>query len=267
MTARSTLRNRTKQLLAEDRLAIGMLVRLVSVPGIAHIAKASDHDFLFIDTQHAAIDPEAVGAIAQLAAACGVTPLVRVRSADDPDVSRLLDAGAMGIIAPDIGTAEQARRLVDACRFAPSGRRSLGGAPPGFGLEGAAPLDITETLNRETLVVCMIETREGVDNIEDIAGVAGVDVLHVGCNDLLLDMGRPGDFACAELEDAVDAVIAACRASGKVAGLGGDRDPERRRGYIEKGVRFVSSQSDAVMLLTEARRYGREIRAAAAPPR
>ena len=89
-----------------------------------------------------------------------------------------------------------------------------------------------------------------------------MDVLHVGCNDLLVDMGKPGAFGESEIMDAVARVIAACRKAGKFAGLGGDRDIGRQAKLIEQGIRFVTTQSDLAFLMAEATRRVDELRKA-----
>lgn len=251
--------NRVKRRLATGQIAVGMIVRLARVPEIVTVARVTGHDFLFIDAQHVLFDLETIGAMCQLAVMNEVTPIVRVRSYLDPDIGRLLDGGAMGIIVPDVATAEQARRVVEACRYAPLGRRSFANPLPGSPMDGLS----TAALDAETLVVCMIETREGVANVEAIAATEGVDVLHVGANDLLLDMGLPGAYASDEMAAAMDKVISAAAASGKWAGLGGDRDAARLLAYMRRGVRFFSSQTDMAMLVAEARRTVEAFRSAA----
>src|ERR1700680_3018807 len=100
-----------------------MIVRLARSGDVVRIAKSSGHDFIFIDAQHSLFSPETIGAMAQGGLVCGTAVLVRARSCDDPDISLLLDNGVSGIIFPDVETAAQAKRAVDACRFAPVGER------------------------------------------------------------------------------------------------------------------------------------------------
>jgi len=187
---------------------------------------------------------------------------VRARSCDDPDISLMLDNGVSGIIIPDIDTAAEAKRAVAACKFAPIGQRSVAGGYPNFDYRPLPLSHSTRVLNDSTLVVCMIETREGLGNVEDIAAVAGVDVIHVGCNDLLAAMGKAGAFGDPEVVAAVERVIAVARAHGKFAGLGGERDLERQLGFIRKGVRFVTTQTDIGFLMAEASRRTEQIRQA-----
>src|SRR5437763_1745049 len=156
--------------------ALGMTVRLGHSGDLVRIAKGSGHDFIFIDVQHSLFNVETVGHMAQVALGCGIAPMVRVRSVDDPNVSLYLDNGVTGIIFPDVNTAAEAKRAVDAAKFAPIGKRSVCGGYPHFNFR---PVPLTESvpaLNDAAMVVCMIETLEGLENVEAIAAVKGVDV-------------------------------------------------------------------------------------------
>jgi 2-keto-3-deoxy-L-rhamnonate aldolase RhmA len=232
------LKNPVIERMRAGDVSLGMIVRLARSGDIARVAKTTGHDFIFIDGQHALFSVETIGHIAQTALAIGVAPLVRVRSCDDPSISLVLDNGATGIIFPDISTDAEARRAVNACKFPPVGKRSVGAGYPNFDFRPVPLTQAVPALNDATLVVCMIETVEGLANVEAIAAVDGVDVLHVGCNDLLTAMGMPGKFA----------------------GLGGERDMERQLSFIKSGVRFVTTQTDIGFLMAAANQRTAEIR-------
>jgi 2-keto-3-deoxy-L-rhamnonate aldolase RhmA len=252
--------NPAKERMKSGDVALGLIVRLARSGDIARIAKTSGHDFIFIDGQHAIFSRETIGHIAQAALDCGIAPLVRVRSCDDPDIPVLLDNGVSGIIVPDVNTAAEAERAVRAAKYAPIGRRSVGGGSTVFD-HAAIPLaESIRILNDLTLVVCMIETRRGLENVDEIAAVDGVDVLHVGCSDLSVALGKPGAYGDPEITAALDRVIGAANRNGKFAGLGGDRDLERQVGYIRKGVRFVTTQADLALLLSAATEKATAIR-------
>src|SRR5215475_15639290 len=119
----ASLTNPVKDKLRAGDIALGITVRVGRSPDIARIAKATGHDFIFIDGQHSIFNLETIIAIAHTALAIGVAPLVRVRGVDDPDVSLLLDNGVTGIIYPNVANAEQARQAVDICKFPPLGKR------------------------------------------------------------------------------------------------------------------------------------------------
>ena len=255
------LTNPVKETLRAGGIALGMTVRLGRSPDIARIAKATGHDFIFIDTQHSIFDLETITAIAHTALAIGVVPMVLVRGIDDPDVSLLLDNGVTGIIYPDVADAAQARRAVDICKFPPIGKRSVVGGYPHFDFR---PVPLTESLpqlNESCLLVCMIETVEGLGNVEAIAAVDGVDVIHLGSNDLLADMGKPGKFDDPYILAAQDRVIKAARDNGKFAGCGGNRDVERQLGAIRRGAQFVTTQTDVGFLAAAAGQWTAGVRA------
>ncbi|MDB5368551.1 MAG: hpcH/HpaI aldolase/citrate lyase family protein [Roseomonas sp.] len=248
--------------MAAGGVAIGMIVRVARTGEIARIASVTGQDFIFIDMQHALFSTETVGHIAQTALGCGITPLVRVRSVNDPDIAVLLDNGVTGIIFPDVNTPEEARACVQACKFPPLGRRSAAGGYPAFNTAAVPLADAIPLLNASTLVVCMVESRQAVENAEAIAAVPGVDVLHIGCNDLLIDMGKPGAFTDPALQDAIRKVIAACERQGKYAGLGGDKDRKRQGEYLRQGIRFTTMTSDAGFVVAGAAQCVEELRAA-----
>lgn len=254
--------NPVKARMQADEVALGMNVRLGRSGDIARIAKASGHDFVFIDLQHSLFSLESVGHIAQAALGCGIAPLARVRSVDDPDTSLLLDNGVTGIVFPDVNTADEARRGVDAAKFPPVGKRSVAGGYPHFDFRPVPVGEAVKALDAATLVVCMIETPEGLNNVEAIAAVPGVDVIHVGTNDLLTNMGKPGRFGDPQIMAACDRVMAAAKAHGKFAGIGGDRHLERQLGYIRQGARFMTTQTDIGFLMAEASRVTGELRRA-----
>ena len=186
--------NPVKARMQAGEVALGMPVRLARSGDVARIAKTTGHDFIFIDCQHSLFDLETIGHIASTALGCGIAPLVRVRGIDDPDVSLLLDNGVMGIVYPDVNTAAQARKAVDICKFAPLGKRSVTAGYPHFDYRSVPLTESVPQLNDSCLLVCMIETVEGLENVEAIAAVDGVDVIHLGSNDLLANMGKPGKF-------------------------------------------------------------------------
>jgi 2-keto-3-deoxy-L-rhamnonate aldolase RhmA len=222
--------------------------------------RASGHDFLFIDVQHAIFSLETIGHIAQAALGCGIAPLVRVRSVLDPDIALMLDCGVTGIVFPDINTAEDARLAVRTCKFAPVGRRSVTTGHPLFDYRPIPQSRTIPLLNAGTLVVCMIESLEGLANAEAIAAVDGVDVVQIALTDMLADMGKPGEYGDPEALAAVSRVTRAALAHGKFAGVGGDNELARQRIFIRDGVRFITTQSDGALLLASASRVAAGLR-------
>jgi len=254
------LTNRVKERMQAGGVALGMTVRMGRSADIARIAKATGHDFIFIDAQHSIFDLETIAAIAHTAVAIGIEPLVRVRGIDDPDVSLLLDNGASGIIYPDIASAAEAKKAVDTCKFAPLGKRSVVGGYPHYDYRSVPLSESVPDLNNACLLVCMIETVAGLENCDAIAAIDGVDVLHVGSNDLLVNMGKPGKFDDPAILAAQDRVIASAKAHGKIAGCGGNRDIERQVAAIRRGAQFITTQTAIGFLAAAAQAWTSGVR-------
>jgi 2-keto-3-deoxy-L-rhamnonate aldolase RhmA len=259
-----SLPNPVKECFKTGQPALGMLVRLGRTGDIARLAKTTGHDFVLVDMQHALFNVETAGHIAQAALGCGIAPLARVRSCDDQDTAVLLDNGIMGIVFPDVNTAAEAKRAVDRAKYPPIGRRSVAGAFTMFDFRAIPTADSVRALDDNTLVVCMIETPEGLANVDAIAAIPGVDVVHVGSSDLLTAMGTPGAFGTPEHIAALDKVIAAAKKHGKVAGVGGDRNIARQVDFIRKGAGFLTTNSDIAFVLAEGSRVTGELRKALA---
>jgi 2-keto-3-deoxy-L-rhamnonate aldolase RhmA len=256
--------NPVKVKLKAGEPVFGMSVRMVRSADIARIAKATGHDFLFIDIQHSIFDTETIFSISQTAIAIGIAPFVRVRSLHDPDVSLMLDNCVQGIIYPDVNTAEEARHAIDICKFAPLGRRSVTGGYPMFNYAAMPLSQSIPLLNETTLVGAMIETVEGLENVEKIAAVPGIDVVHVGTNDLLVNMGMAGQFDALEIVEAQARVNRACAANGIAAGCGGNRSIERQAKAIRNGAQFLTTQADTAFMSSAARSWTDGLRAALA---
>jgi 2-keto-3-deoxy-L-rhamnonate aldolase RhmA len=219
---------------------------------VARVMKTAGYDFLFIDLEHGAASVETAFQISVAALDAGIAPLVRVPHGELAMGTRCLDAGGLGLVIPHVDSADEARAMVDAFKFAPLGRRSIGGAYPQFGFASVPAAEVVSGLNDATLVVAMIETPRAVQNAEHIAAVPGIDVLLMGTNDLCLEMGIPGKLEDERVVSAIDTVVAACRKHGKWPGLGGVYGRELMKRYVGRGMRFVLAGNDISLLLAAA---------------
>lgn len=249
----SVIPNAAKRRLEAGELALGIGLRQARTVDIATIAKTCDFDWMFIDMEHNSMDVDTAAQISMAALAAGVTPVVRVPGHEHHHASRLLDAGAQGIVVPHVDTADAARRVVSHCRYPPVGHRSIGGPQPQLGF-GAMPVsEAMRQVNEQILVVVMLETPQAIDNADAIAAVDGVDVLLVGFNDLCAEMGVPGDFAGERARDAYARVVSACHRHGRYPGMGGVYDHKIMPAFVGMGARFVLGGSDLAFLMAGAR--------------
>ena len=235
-------------------LALGLGVHHLRGAATPLIAKAAGYDWLFIDSEHGAISTQEIAQICLAALPAGVAPIVRVCSGALDEGTRALDNGALGIVVPHVDTVEQARALVDAFRFHPMGHRSAGGSLAQFGYRAPPAPELQRILNRELLVIPMIETPQAVENAEAIASIAGIDALLIGTNDLALEMGIAGQLGHDKVQAAYRRVAEACRKHGKVLGMGGVYEHELMARYVGIGARLILAGSDHALLLDGANR-------------
>lgn len=245
----STVPNHALRQLRAGKLAIGLGLRQARTVDIAQIAKTCGYDWLFIDCEHNSMDLDNAAQIASASLAVGITPLARVAGLEHWHASRLLDNGAQGIVFPHVDNAQEAERAASACRFPPTGKRSMGGGLQQLGFASLPLPDAARIVNEETLVVVMIESPQGVAQCEEIAAVKGVDAVLIGTNDLCFEMGIPGQFNDPRVAEAYRKVIAACRKHGKFPGMGGMYTPELLERHIAMGVQLVLSGSDFNLLM------------------
>ena len=247
-------RNLMKQKLAVGELVLCMNLRLARTVDIAMVAKAGGYDALYVDMQHAPYSIETTSTICAAALGIGITPLVRVPSHDGQWMSRVLDGGAQGVIVPDVESRAQAEAVVRHCRFPPVGRRSVMGLGPALGYRALPLGEFNSRLNAETAA--------GIDNAAAIAAVPGVDVLLIGSGDLTTDYGIPGQVDHPRLREAYERTAQACRAHGKVLGVGGIRhNVELQGALIRLGARFVIAGTDVNYVLAGARQDTTALRA------
>jgi 2-keto-3-deoxy-L-rhamnonate aldolase RhmA len=248
----SVVPNHALRQLRAGKLCIGLGLRQARTVDIAQILKTAGFDWMFIDGEHSSIEADTAAQIAAASLAVGVTPVVRVAGLEHWHASRMLDNGAQGIVFPHIDSADEARRAMNACRYPPLGKRSMGGGLQQLGFAAMPVGEAARIVNEETLVVVMIESPQGVENAEAIAAVPGIDALLIGTNDFCFECGIPGQFEHPKVVDAYRKVIAACRKHGKFAGMGGMYTPELLEKHIDMGVQLILSGNDFQLLLQAA---------------
>ncbi len=239
--------NPVKEKLLAGQPAFGAFGWEFLVPGLPQIVKAAGAEFLLIDMEHAGTSYETLKQQVALSRGIDLVPMVRVPANQYHYISRALDLGAMGIMAPMVGSAEEARHIVSCTRYPPDGRR---GAAFGFASDDYLGGSVTEKIkiaNARTLVICLIETEEGVRNIDEIAAVPGVDVLWLGHFDMTNFLGIPAQFDHPKYIDAIDRMVAAARKHNKVLGFM-SADDQWSRTYWKKGFRLFAYGVDSMLL-------------------
>lgn len=219
----------------------------IGSPFTAEIMAAQGYDAISIDMQHGALDYSAFLPMAQAMRASGVTIGARVPWLDPAAIMKALDGGALNIICPMINTADQAAEFVSYMRYPPQGQRSFGPTRAGFAMAG-----YSTPMNDEVLALAMIETAEGVANLEAIAATPGLNGIYVGPADLTLGTqeGRlpPGfDREEPEMVEIIQRIAKTCIANGINACLHCGT-PEYAARAIEWGYSLTTVSGDSRLL-------------------
>lgn len=221
--------NKFQQSIAARGTAAGHMIGDFGTRNIARIVAAAGLDFVMLDMEHTGFDTERIADLCAWFRSTDIAPMVRIPQGLYHFCARTLDAGALGIMVANVETPEQAKQIVDACKYAPLGRRgvALGGAHNDFVMP--EPVDYFQYANANTTVVTMIESPLGVANADAIAATPGVDMLWVGHYDLTQAMGIPAQFQHPDFLAALSTVTAAARAHGKQAGIQPGRVEDARQ--------------------------------------
>jgi 4-hydroxy-2-oxoheptanedioate aldolase len=246
------LTNHVKRQVRAGRAQFGSLLNFGD-PLVAEMMASVGFDWLLVDTEHGPIDLATVAQMFGMVTRYPVAPLARVHALSEENVKRVLDAGAWGVLAPNVRTREEAELLVAACTYPPAGVRSLGAGRFALSFKTDAPTYFARA-NDEILIMVQIEHADAIKNIDAILSVPGVDACYIGPNDLCASMGLAPSLEPPhrEFEDAVQAVLAAARRHGVAPGIHcATTDTVNRR--IAEGWMMVGLVNDQRLLSVAAK--------------
>ena len=232
--------------LRSDEILIGTLVSLPSAE-ICELLANIGYDWLFIDAEHGAFNPQQAQAMLQAAAP---TPcLIRVPSDETIWLKKALDIGAAGVIVPQVHTADQAREIISHCKYTPDGKRGIGiGRAHKYGIDFDRYIKYA---NQETAVVLQAESSEAVDNINDIVKLKGIDAILIGPYDLSASLGNPGEIDHPVVQAAINKIIKTCQNAKLAMGFFGVT-PESVLPYKQKGFTLLTIGMDTAFLINAA---------------
>jgi 4-hydroxy-2-oxoheptanedioate aldolase len=240
MAAR-TLRER----LSDGETTVGTF-QIIDSPMVSEIVGLAGMEFVIIDQEHGPLTAESAVGMCAAAERGGAAPVVRVRSNTEAEIQRALDVGAEGVEIPQIESRADAEAAVEAARFRPEGSRGLSPYVRAGGYRGGA--DYTERQNERVTVIVHIEGATGVENLDGIMAVEGIDVLFLGPYDMSQSIGIPGQVRDERVESLMAEVCDRAAEAGKTVGTYAD-DPEMARQWIDAGARYVATYVDAPALL------------------
>jgi 4-hydroxy-2-oxoheptanedioate aldolase len=255
------VRNNVREKLKRGEVVSSMTVRLVHGIEVVRIAKTAGFDSIYVDVEHSSFSLDTTGQICMAALEMDIAPFVRVPANTPEYISRVLDGGALGVIAPHIRSAEEARAVVRAAKFPPLGERGVSGGLPHLQYRTFPQDEAFAALNDATMVIVQFESAEAVAHAEDIVAIDGVDMVLIGTNDLLADLGLPGQFEHDKVREAYATAVRAARKHGKHVGVGGlSSRPQLVAEFVNMGARYVSTGTDLAFLLGAATERAKQVK-------
>jgi 2-keto-3-deoxy-L-rhamnonate aldolase RhmA len=252
--------NPLKQLLNASQVALGVGIRYFRSWEIAAMMASAGFDFLFIDSEHSAYGLETVSDLCRAATTAGITPVLRVPEIQYSLLSRPLDVGAMGLVIPHVDTRAEVEKVVAYTKYAPQGKRGMVSQIPHTDFTGAGVEAYTQWANTQLMNIIMIESAEGVANLDNMLQVEGIDVALVGSSDLSQELGIPGDYEHVRMVECYQHVLDTCRRWRVTPGLAGVGDLRLVQHWRDQGFRFLYCASETGLLVQGGRRVVQEMR-------
>ena len=252
-----------KQKLAAGEAVYGTMITECLRPELVTALAASGVDYFIVDTEHSPGDLHEIEALVRASRQFGIAPLVRVTDNVSFLITRLLDCGAAGIVAPRIDSAQEARRVVEAVKYAPQGRRGFGMRGILTDFSGASTAESIERSNRETIVVVQVESSESLADLDNIVAVPGIDATLIGPQDLSISLGVPGQLEHEKLNAAYRRVVEVCGRSPVAPGIHMG-DAARLSQLRTDGFRFLTYSTDLALMMKSLKEGLQVVRGAAA---
>lgn len=244
------MKNYLKEKIANQEKTIGVF-QVLGDASIAEIIGYAGFDYVLIDTEHGPFEVQAAQEYVRAAKLAQTTPLVRVKDQSRNSILKMLDIGAMGLVIPHLHEVEDIKQVVEYGKYYPVGNRGFGATSGNTFLTAEytkkGVRELFDVHNEESLIIPQCETKESLENIEEIVRVDGVDGIFIGPYDLSVSLGIPGETESPEIIEAVKRVVAACKAEGKFTIIYTDKVESIQANY-DLGVDSVTYSSDASIL-------------------
>ncbi|WP_333847021.1 HpcH/HpaI aldolase/citrate lyase family protein [Phaeobacter italicus] len=243
-------KNPFKEALAKGERQIGCWMSFADGQ-IAEIMGTCGFDWLVIDGEHAPNDIRSIRDQLIALTASPSHPVVRVPVGETWMIKQVLDAGAQTVLVPIVESADQARELVRACHYPPKGVRGVGATAARATMFGSVS-EYIQTADQEVCLLVQVENRAGIDALDEILQVEGIDGVFIGPADLSTDMGHQGNSAHPEVRAAIADAITRIKAAGIAPGILGVSE-EATQAYLDMGAQFLAVGIDVLVLAQNAR--------------
>jgi 2-keto-3-deoxy-L-rhamnonate aldolase RhmA len=247
-----TIRNPLKAKMARGEPVWGTFVFEYGSPAAPRILKAAGWDYILIDMEHAGFGIETVTNLLHVSSAAGLPAVVRVPEPERSLLCRPLDAGALGVMIPRVESKAQAEQIVRFTKYYPMGDRSVALGTAHNEYQRVVGRQFMREANAELLTIVQVETRRGIEHMDEILSVPGLDVAYIGPYDLSTSMGIPGELGHPQVVRAIDALLRGCRRHGVIAGNYVENVKDGKA-WVRRGMRFMTYGADFGLVVEQSR--------------
>jgi len=239
-------KNHLKKTLQGGKVVFGPFLKFTD-PAVVEIMRFAGFDFVIIDEEHGPISNESSQNLIRAAESVGITPIIRVGNNEEILILRALDIGAQGIEIPQINSKVDAERAIKSVKYSPQGERGVCRYVRAANYSSMDKFEYFKSANEETMIIAHIEGVEGINNLDEILSVSGIDVIFIGPYDLSQSLGIPGEVKHPLVIEKMKKVVSKCKESKVAAGTFAD-DIETARTWISLGVQYMAFSVDVGIL-------------------
>jgi len=239
-------KNNLKEVLKEGKNVFGPFMKFTD-PAAVEIMGFAGFDFVIIDAEHGPISMQNAQNMIRSAETANITPIIRVASNDEALILRALDIGAQGIEIPQINSKSQAIKAVKSVKYSPQGERGVCRYVRAANYSSMDKFEYFKSANNETMIIAHIEGVEGINNLDEILSVPGIDVIFVGPYDLSQSLSIPGEVNNPLVTEKMKEVVLKCRENKVAVGTFVD-DVKTAKFWVSLGVQYMSFSVDVGIL-------------------
>ena len=239
-------KNNLKKALHDSKIVSGPFLKITD-PAVVEIIGFAGFDFVIIDAEHGPISMENAQNMIRAAETVNITPIIRVGNNDEALILLALDIGAQGIEIPQINSSSDAVRAVKLVKYSPQGERGVCRYVRAANYSSLDKFKYFKSANEETMIIAHIEGVEGINNLNEILSVSGIDVIFIGPYDLSQSLGIPGEVNHPLVTEKMKEVVLKCKQNKVAVGTFAD-DVETAKSWVSLGVQYMSFSVDVGIL-------------------
>ena len=239
-------KNNLKEAIKEGKIVLGPFMKFTD-PAAVEIMGFAGFDFVIIDAEHGPISTESAQNMIRAAESVNITPVIRVGNNDEALILRALDIGAQGIEIPQVNSKSDAMRAVKSVKYSPQGERGVCRYVRTANYSSMDKFKYFKYANKETMIIAHIEGVEGINNLDKILSVPGIDIIFIGPYDLSQSLGIPGEVNHPLVTEKMKEVVSKCKENKIAVGTFAD-DVETAKSWISLGVQYMSFSVDVGIL-------------------